>query len=239
MKQTSIFISTVILLVSCSNNTSNQESNVSEVHSKEETSSTEIIPEKAIWADEYILEYLEAEKGRLIQNESCAVTYIKDIIIRNGKEFAQVKIGRNSEHRFITNQLIFIDSLTKEVFEYDSQNDSLILWLKHAKLKKGQNEIPPNGTYIFDAAFAEWQGKPMGVKVALEIKGDSVKVTYRGGGDLTAEIGDILDEGLIIKHKSGDWIIGSELSDKNLDEIGGCTGGPAIIDFKNKKFWMC
>ena len=79
----------------------------------------------------------------------------------------------------------------------------------------------------------------MGEKVTVVIQGDSVKVIYAGDGKITAEKGEVLDEGIILKHKSGDWIIARGREDVNLEEIGGCTGGPSIIDFKNKKFWMC
>ena len=99
--------------------------------------------------------------------------------------------------------------------------------------------IPPDGEYRFDIAFAEWEGKSMGEKVTVVIQGDSIKVTYEGDGTLTAEKGEVLDEGVILKHKSGDWIIAQAKGDVNLEEVGGCTGGPSVIDFKNKKYWMC
>jgi hypothetical protein len=107
------------------------------------------------------------------------------------------------------------------------------------RVTKDLNRTPSDGEYLFDAAFAEWQGKSMGVKVTVTIKGDSIKVVYAGGGNLTAKIGEVLDEGVIMKHKTGVWIIGSRQGNKVLDEVGGCTGGPSVIDFENKKYWMC
>ena len=111
--------------------------------------------------------------------------------------------------------------------------------LEYSEIENDSNETLPNGRYLFDVAFAEWQGKSMGVKVSLVVQDDSVNVIYEGQGELTAEIGEVLDQGIMMKHKSGQWIIGSKESDKELDEVGGCSGGPAIIDFKNKKYWMC
>ncbi|MGV3541472.1 MAG: hypothetical protein ACO1OQ_16770 [Rufibacter sp.] len=99
--------------------------------------------------------------------------------------------------------------------------------------------IPLDGQYTFTIAFAEWQGKSMGEKVKVILKGDSIKVIYEGAGALTAEKGEILDEGVIMKHKSGNWIIAHSKVDVDLDEVGGCTGGPAIIDFEQRKYWMC
>ncbi|WP_229969807.1 hypothetical protein [Pontibacter harenae] len=99
--------------------------------------------------------------------------------------------------------------------------------------------VPTDGKYIFNIAFAEWDRKSMGEKVTVIIWGDSIRVTYEGDGTLTAGKGEVLDEGVIMKHKTGNWIIAREKEDVSLDEIGGCTGGPTIVDFKNKKYWMC
>jgi hypothetical protein len=100
--------------------------------------------------------------------------------------------------------------------------------------------IPPDGTYRFDVAFAEWEGKSMGEKVTVVIKGDSIKVVYEGDGNLTsAKKGDVFSEGILVKHKTGVWIIGKSKSDAKVGEIGGCLGGPTTIDFKYRKYWMC
>ncbi|MDR2205633.1 MAG: hypothetical protein LBE36_05705 [Flavobacteriaceae bacterium] len=97
------------------------------------------------------------------------------------------------------------------------------------------NEIPPDGTYRSDVAFAEWEENSMDEKVTVVINGDFIKIIYDG----EIKKGEIIDEGKIMKHKTGEWIIAQNSSDTLLDEIGGCTDGPAIIDFKNKKYWMC
>lgn len=101
-------------------------------------------------------------------------------------------------------------------------------------------EVLPDGIYRFDIAFAEWEGKTMGETVTIEIYNNSIKVIYDGDGLLTrAQKGEVIDQGIIMKHKSGAWIIGKNPADAQLDEIGGCTGGPAIIDFANMRYWMC
>jgi hypothetical protein len=128
----------------------------------------------------------------------------------------------------------------KEIFEYDVINDSLILWKANSENDQLADTIPPDGTYRFDVAFAEWEGKSMGEKVTVVIKGDSIKVVYEGDGNLTnAKKGDVLDQGKIMKHKTGVWIIGKSKSDAQVDKIGGCSGGPTIVDFKSRKYWMC
>ena len=213
-------------------------SNVTE--KKLDNPQVDTIPEVALWADEYIIKYLESNKDRLTEVDGHPVTYIKETTERDERNYAMVKIGHSFESRYVTDQWIFVDSLTKEIYEYDLANDSLILWKEFASIDNEINEIPPNGKYRFDIAFAEWEGKSMGEKVTIVINDKSIKVIYEGDGQLTqTKKGDIIDEGKIMKHKTGVGIIGKHPSDTQLDEIGGCTGGPAIIDFKDKKYWMC
>lgn len=120
------------------------------------------------------------------------------------------------------------------------KNDSSTINKRKTVLVQDPDSILRDGTYRFDIAFAEWDGKSMGEKVTVVIKGKMIKVIYEGDGGLTlSKKGDILDEGEIMKHKSGIWIIGKNSADSQTDEIGGCSGGPSIIDFKERKFWMC
>ena len=98
---------------------------------------------------------------------------------------------------------------------------------------------PKDGTYTYSFAFAESQGKSLGATCTVIIKGDSVNVVHNGKGNLTGNKGDIIDSGIIMKHKSGKWIIGHNSKDKKADDIGGCSDGPRVIDFKRKKVWSC
>jgi hypothetical protein len=98
---------------------------------------------------------------------------------------------------------------------------------------------PKDGTYTYSIAFAEWGGKSLGATCTVIIKGDSIKVVHNGKGNLTGKKGDILDEGIIMKHKTGKWIIGHTPIDKNAIQIGGCSDGPSVVDFKRKIFWSC
>jgi len=98
---------------------------------------------------------------------------------------------------------------------------------------------PKNGTYTYAVAFAEWNGKSNGATCTVKIKGDSVTVIHNGG-NLTGTKGEIIDKGILMKHtKTGKWIIAHSKEDKDAKEVGGCSDGPAVIDFKRKKFWMC
>ena len=240
MKKIVFFISTLVYLLSCSNKTENRKEKKLDNPQVESVENIDTIPEVALWADEYIIKYLEVNKHNLTEVEGYPVTYIKETTERNERNYAMVKIGHSFEHRYVTDQLIFIDSLTKEIYEFDLAKDSLILWKELPNIVNESDKILPNGKYRFDIAFAEWEGKSMGEKVTVVIKNNSIKIIYEGEGKLSlTKKGEVIDQGKIMKHKTGIWIIGKRQSDTQLDEIGGCTGGPAIIDFKNKKYWMC
>jgi hypothetical protein len=99
---------------------------------------------------------------------------------------------------------------------------------------------PKDGTYTYAIAWAEWGGKSLGATCTVIIKGDSIKVIHNGKPNVTGKRGDIYAQGIIMKHtKTGKWIIGQSKKDKDAKEIGGCSDGPPVIDFKNKRFWSC
>ena len=99
---------------------------------------------------------------------------------------------------------------------------------------------PKDGTYTYSIAFEESNGKSLGATCTVVIKGDSIMIIHNGKGNLTGKRGDIIDQGIIMKHiQSGKWIIGHSLKDRSSKEIGGCSDGPSIIDFKHKRFWSC
>ncbi|HLV23712.1 MAG TPA: hypothetical protein VKY36_02890 [Moheibacter sp.] len=100
-----------------------------------------------------------------------------------------------------------------------------------------QSSVSKDGFYIYDVAFSEWQGKSIGGKVEVEIKNN--KIVVRNYEGLSGKKGEIIDSGILIRHISGNWIIADSENDKYASEIGGCSGGPAIIDLDNKKFWLC
>ncbi|MEP7317587.1 MAG: hypothetical protein ABI921_02565 [Panacibacter sp.] len=113
-----------------------------------------------------------------------------------------------------------------------------VLFLLISILAKAQK--PKDGIYTYSIAFAEWNGKSLGATCTVVIKGDSIKVIHNGTGNLTGKKGDILDQGIIMKHtKTGKWIIGHSTNDKAAKEINNCSEGPGEIDFKHKRFWSC
>ncbi len=98
---------------------------------------------------------------------------------------------------------------------------------------------PGDGVYTYKIAFEEWGGKSLGASCFVHIKGDSIKLVH-DGSNLSGKKGEILEVGIIMQHvATGHWIIASDAKDIYAPEIGGCTGGPTIIDFIKKIVWYC
>lgn len=99
---------------------------------------------------------------------------------------------------------------------------------------------PKSGVYTYAISFEEWNGKSLKATCTIRINKDSIQVINNGKGNFTGNKGDILDQGIIMKHKkTGKWIIAHSPKDIYAKEIGGCTNGPTIISFKNKKWFTC
>ena len=101
------------------------------------------------------------------------------------------------------------------------------------------SQRPADGIYTYNIVFAEWNNRPTNATCTVVIKGDSIKVIHNGSGRLSGQKGEIIDSGIIIKHKNGKWIIGHDVKDKNAQHIGDCTGGPLVINFKKKILQLC
>ncbi|MDA7804796.1 hypothetical protein N9O54_00270 [Schleiferiaceae bacterium] len=109
-------------------------------------------------------------------------------------------------------------------------------------LEQPQSEIPKNGTYIYEVAFAEWSGRTMGDEVIVILKDGHITLKVSNNSNILwmgAASGDVIEEGTLRKHQSGVWIISNDEKDVSLEEIGGCTGGPTVIDFDKQTIEMC
>jgi hypothetical protein len=99
---------------------------------------------------------------------------------------------------------------------------------------------PLDGTYLYKIAWEEHNKKSLGATCLVVVKGDSIKVIHDGNNSMTGKKGDIIDQGIILKHNAtGKWIIGHSKADTNAKEIGGCSSGPTVIDFKRKIWFGC
>ena len=130
MKKIIFYIIAVMLITSCSNNISSDKEEGIKTEIKDTIITNDTIPEVATWADNSIIEYIEANKDKLTEVDSVPISFMKDFTTQNNTKYVMVQIGHSFEYRFETEQTIYINSLTKELYEYDVISDSLILWGK-------------------------------------------------------------------------------------------------------------
>ena len=115
-----------------------------------------------------------------------------------------------------------------------------LIFLTIAAAFNSCGDLPESGTYNYTLVFNEWRNESLGTTVEVIIKGNKIKVLHNGSGNLTGRKGDLLEEGILMKHKpTGRWIIGQSRADAHATEVGGCSGGPTFIDPEKKIFEYC
>ena len=72
-----------------------------------------------------------------------------------------------------------------------------------------------SGSYVFQHRYAEHRTLKS-ISLHVEIKGSTIKVTNH-------DESNIWPKGLVEK----------------ADEVGGCTGGPTVVDLTLKQYWTC
>ncbi len=92
------------------------------------------------------------------------------------------------------------------------------------------------GKFKYEIYFAEFNGRMPNRTCDIEIKGNEITVSQDETTNLTGE--KIIFKGIILKHKTGKWILANKKDFINSDEIGGCTEIP-IIDFDKKLIEWC
>lgn len=90
------------------------------------------------WYDDLIADYIKKSDNKLIKTSLKNKERIEWLLDRTEKtdstNYYIFNIGQNvseedgSESRFTSNGWIYIDSISKKIYEYDLPNDSLIVW---------------------------------------------------------------------------------------------------------------
>lgn len=136
--------------------------------------------------------------------------------------------------KFSANQLTYKEIENKKpvitTWEYDVLKK--LVTTKVSVAKTTGNTKPANGTYLYKVAFEEWERRTLSSTCIVVIKGDSV--TVFNNGTLTGTKGEIIDEGIIAKHKSGQWIISQSPADVKVPTDDLSIEGPSVIDFGKK-----
>jgi len=98
------------------------------------------------------------------------------------------------------------------------------------------SQIPKSGTYVFKYCDLEYENSCYSTcKVVIKGTHITVNATKELSKDRSyTKEGEIIDQGTILKHESGKWIIGKSEKDKHAKEIG--VNGPAILDFEKKQY---
>lgn len=91
------------------------------------------------------------------------------------------------------------------------------------------------GTYVFSYCDFEYNRCLGSCKVVIKEDSITIFATKELAERITlTRVGDTIDQGIILKHKSGKWIVGKTKKDKEAEDIG--IEGPAILDFINKQY---
>ena len=93
------------------------------------------------------------------------------------------------------------------------------------------------GTYTFRHRFAEQPNLGIGT-VLVTIKGGNITVFNPRTTDVFPK--GVLAQGKLVWHqKSKQWIIAEYPSDKDAQDVGGCSEGPDVVDLQNRIYWTC
>tara|TARA_R110000751_G_scaffold307242_1_gene427843 strand:+ start:57 stop:854 length:798 start_codon:yes stop_codon:yes gene_type:complete len=128
-----------------------------------------------------------------------------------------------------------LDILKKHI--KNDKTNSIVNTSQTENLSDLQLESIPQGKSTYGLYFAEFDGRMENLPVDIIINGNKIIVYNNKKNPLTG--GEIIIEGILLKHKSGKWIIGETETDRNVEEIGGCSGGPTPIDFETKIIEWC
>ena len=152
--------------------------------------------------------------------------------------FAIIESERSEKTNGIENLLL---NLTNEFDELDTKlNLNIAFWnippLPPPPPQENSEQKIPQGTFIYELYFSEFSGRMKNSECKVVINENKIIVEQTENTNLKG--GKEIFKGLILKHKSGKWILTDEKNDVNADEIGGCTNIP-IIEFDKKLIEWC
>jgi len=117
------------------------------------------------------------------------------------------------------------------------KNVLLLLFLNLIGCDSGVPHVPiVDGLYVFQHKYAEHPNKES-ILLNVEIKEGKIIVTNTS--DSTVWPKGLVEEGWLFLHFSKKWIITQGSIDEQAEEVGGCTGGPTVVDFEKKIYWTC
>lgn len=150
MNKNLFFITFSVCILGCTVNNSNDSApSISKNQDSDSTAKSILVSEKRVtvdtiqkssWIDSLILGYIGNSKNEMLRSSlknNLSIEWIFDqTIYSDTAVYFVYQIGHNFSdedginERFVTDQWLYIDSMTKEVFEYDIAKDSLLKWNK-------------------------------------------------------------------------------------------------------------
>ena len=93
------------------------------------------------------------------------------------------------------------------------------------------------GTYTFQHRFSEQPDLGTG-PVLVTIKGGKITVFNPHANNVFPK--GVLARGNLVWHrKSKQWIISTDPSDNDAEEVGGCSDGPEVVDLQKRIYRTC
>jgi hypothetical protein len=95
-----------------------------------------------------------------------------------------------------------------------------------------------SGTYELGLRFAEHPTIISTTRFVATINGYEIIVKNEGRTDVHPS--GLIVEGTLMWHASSQqWIIGQTDADRHASDVGGCGGGPPVVDLIKLEYWDC
>jgi hypothetical protein len=93
------------------------------------------------------------------------------------------------------------------------------------------------GQYAFRHKFSE-QPDMQSIPLVARISGRHIILINEVQSSVFPK--GVIAEGTLMWHaKSGQWIIGEDESDRQAEDVGGCSDGPDVVDLEHQIYWTC
>ena len=94
-----------------------------------------------------------------------------------------------------------------------------------------------SGTYTFQHKFAEHPDMAS-ITLTAKISGGRIKLINKSQSSIFP-LGVIASGKLMWHSSTSQWIIVQDRSDELANDVGGCSGGPEVVDLQLKIYWTC
>jgi hypothetical protein len=116
---------------------------------------------------------------------------------------------------------------------------AIVLLLTTGGLMAAEPPLPiSSGKYVLGLRFAEHPDIISTTRFVATI--DGYRITVKNEGRTDVYPAGLIAEGTLMWHSSSQqWIIGETDADRNASDVGGCGGGPPVVDLIKLEYWDC